>query len=113
MKNSFKNWQKFYKEFFKNDFQKWPCEPLVRIINGNYLKYKINKKTNIKVLDVGCGFGNNLVLFNNNKNKLYGTEVTFKTAKLTQDYLKSINICLLYTSPSPRDVEESRMPSSA
>jgi len=25
----------------------------------------------------------------------------------------SINICLLYTSPSPRDVEESRMPSSA
>ena len=27
--------------------------------------------------------------------------------------LKGINICLLYTSPSPRDVEESRMPSSA
>ena len=25
----------------------------------------------------------------------------------------SINLCLLYTSPSPRDVEESRMPSSA
>ena len=24
-----------------------------------------------------------------------------------------IEICLLYTSPSPRDVEESRMPSSA
>ena len=24
-----------------------------------------------------------------------------------------IGICLLYTSPSPRDVEESRMPSSA
>ena len=27
--------------------------------------------------------------------------------------VKEINICLLYTSPSPRDVEESRMPSSA
>ena len=26
---------------------------------------------------------------------------------------ETINICLLYTSPSPRDVEESRMPSSA
>ena len=25
----------------------------------------------------------------------------------------AINDCLLYTSPSPRDVEESRMPSSA
>ena len=28
------------------------------------------------------------------------------------DYLHEIT-CLLYTSPSPRDVEESRMPSSA
>ena len=27
--------------------------------------------------------------------------------------LKEVLICLLYTSPSPRDVEESRMPSSA
>ena len=24
-----------------------------------------------------------------------------------------VHVCLLYTSPSPRDVEESRMPSSA
>ena len=32
-----------------------------------------------------------------------------------QELLKEIqnDICLLYTSPSPRDVEESRMPSSA
>ena len=27
--------------------------------------------------------------------------------------IKPLSICLLYTSPSPRDVEESRMPSSA
>ena len=27
--------------------------------------------------------------------------------------MDALNICLLYTSPSPRDVEESRMPSSA
>ena len=26
---------------------------------------------------------------------------------------RRLNFCLLYTSPSPRDVEESRMPSSA
>ena len=29
------------------------------------------------------------------------------------DVLKSYNICLLYTSPSPRDLSTSRMPSSA
>ena len=28
-------------------------------------------------------------------------------------YIQRANSCLLYTSPSPRDVEESRMPSSA
>ena len=35
--------------------------------------------------------------------------VTFKNGTI---YLYN-NVCLLYTSPSPRDVEESRMPSSA
>ena len=29
------------------------------------------------------------------------------------DYVVANTNCLLYTSPSPRDVEESRMPSSA
>ena len=39
--------------------------------------------------------------------------------KLTQQQLgyfwrpEEVSLCLLYTSPSPRDVEESRMPSSA
>ena len=30
-----------------------------------------------------------------------------------QDYLDQSNLCLLYTSPSPRDRQKSRMPSSA
>ena len=33
--------------------------------------------------------------------------------KKVKNLRRSINSCLLYTSPSPRDVEESRMPSSA
>ena len=36
------------------------------------------------------------------------TQVDIVSAHRTPSY-----ICLLYTSPSPRDVEESRMPSSA
>ena len=31
----------------------------------------------------------------------------------SKNFLKRINPCLLYTSPSPRDAESSRMPSSA
>ena len=32
---------------------------------------------------------------------------------LVNEIMKELFTCLLYTSPSPRDVEESRMPSSA
>ena len=31
----------------------------------------------------------------------------------TEDATNDSNVCLLYTSPSPRDTERSRMPSSA
>ena len=34
-------------------------------------------------------------------------------AELTKRFEACMESCLLYTSPSPRDVEESRMPSSA
>ena len=36
---------------------------------------------------------------------------TKKTSKINEGQVSEF--CLLYTSPSPRDVEESRMPSSA
>ena len=38
--------------------------------------------------------------------------ITFLTPMHSDDYAY-FNSCLLYTSPSPRDVEEARMPSSA
>ena len=42
------------------------------------------------------------------------TDEPMTMSELSQYLLVSNgNVCLLYTSPSPRDVEESRMPSSA
>ena len=38
---------------------------------------------------------------------------TFGTPIEQQALAKEVNICLLYTSPSPRDLSTSRMPSSA
>ena len=35
------------------------------------------------------------------------------SAQTTDKKVNEVTPCLLYTSPSPRDVEESRMPSSA
>ena len=57
-------------------------------------------------------------------NKFYGDYHALKDVNLSIDEGEVVSIigpsgagkstfCLLYTSPSPRDVEESRMPSSA
>ena len=40
-------------------------------------------------------------------------ETADATLRRIDAYEKALSSCLLYTSPSPRDVEESRMPSSA
>ena len=40
-------------------------------------------------------------------------EEHFNSYEKASELIDGGNICLLYTSPSPRDVEESRMPSSA
>ena len=44
-------------------------------------------------------------------NNLTQTEITSPTFSLLNEY--QVKGCLLYTSPSPRDAHESRMPSSA
>ena len=53
-----------------------------------------------------------------NFENILATEISFRNdvLSLPDEGLKRsdlYNLCLLYTSPSPRDVEESRMPSSA
>ena len=45
---------------------------------------------------------------------LYNIVDTFYSGLISPEALSALSkSCLLYTSPSPRDVEESRMPSSA
>ena len=64
--------------------------------------------------------GCNLVTFTTGRGSAFGSKPSpcVKIATNTEMYTRliddmDINACLLYTSPSPRDVEESRMPSSA
>ena len=55
-----------------------------------------------RVLDVGCGDGQLMAALRDTKNvDARGLE------------LNAHDVCLLYTSPSPRDRQKSRMPSSA
>ena len=51
--------------------------------------------------------------FNAKKIVLIGMDFGREIGKYSKNNVVNPKICLLYTSPSPRDVEESRMPSSA
>ena len=55
-----------------------------------------------------CGFSNSVVQILNH----YGVE--YKDVNVLEDPMIRVKLsCLLYTSPSPRDISGSRMPSSA
>ena len=63
---------------------------------------------------------NDVLFVDNNGSISFATKAVVK-AEITNDLVQGDKViafkmkrsCLLYTSPSPRDVEESRMPSSA
>lgn len=84
-KIEFKVWEKNITS--RKDLPSFPSETLVRIIKGSFLKKKINLNKNSKVLEVGCGFGNNLLVFKDTGCKLYGTEVTSKTCNVPYNNL--------------------------
>lgn len=86
-KDSFKRWEGYFKDAAKCNYPKWPNEPMLKVIFGNYLKNKINLSSKSKVLDIGCGFGNNLLPFYDKGCKCFGTEVTEDIAKQTQRIL--------------------------
>ena len=90
MKKNFYNWEKFHKNL--KNFPAWPNEILVKLINGKYLKNKIFLKKGSNILDVGCGFGNNLLPFNKNSYHLYGTEVSKEISKIASNFLESLGI---------------------
>lgn len=84
------NWSKFHK--FRaniNNFPSWPNEIMLKILFGKYSKFKNLKISNsTKVLDIGCGFGNNLIPFLEKKAKCYGTEISREICNLTTKILK-------------------------
>ena len=76
---------------------------------------QLKKKYNFKVAVGGNGAWE---LAKSDRMKVHGidTVVVGEADELALDLFSDLekgNACLLYTSPSPRDVEESRMPSSA
>ena len=55
----------FVRQRTTQQYPKWPNESMVKMLFGgsNYLKNPLKPESSWKVLDVGCGFANNLVPF--------------------------------------------------
>ena len=93
---------------------------LIKVNPANYLKIKNKIPSNVNILAVSKGFKSQEIktIQNIGQNDFGESKVqeAYEKQLILKD-LKQINWhfigCLLYTSPSPRDVEESRMPSSA
>ena len=60
--------------------------------------------------DIKFNITNNIIHIEGPKGKLEFVKPNDVTIEQTENLL---NVCLLYTSPSPRDLYRSRMPSSA
>ena len=82
-------------------------------------KPKVDQKTKTKGPDL-FSLNNNTELFQNSRGITIKIDrsrdenlTDFGKATLSDRYLGENESCLLYTSPSPRDLSTSRMPSSA
>jgi SAM-dependent methyltransferase len=76
----------------KEDRVLWPCEVMLRTLFGRHLERKVEIEfgEHTRVLDVGCGTGNNLRPFLHKGCQAFGTEVTEKIARQTQDSLSAL-----------------------
>ncbi len=86
--SSFGNWQRFAGRKERENYPIWPNESMLKVLFGNYLKQRLLLPKRMKVLDVGCGFGNNLLPFLVRGDEGFGTEVTAQMARQTQRILK-------------------------
>ena len=86
-------------------------------MNKYCLKGHLILKKNTVILSVNNDEGNLCVDIFFRENKTFGFEEYRKDPENIDGWYKignySDKICLLYTSPSPRDISGSRMPSSA
>jgi ubiquinone/menaquinone biosynthesis C-methylase UbiE len=70
-----------------DSYLKWPDQPMIRALFGGYLEHKVNPSEDWKVLDVGCGCGNNLVPFMNIGCDCYGVEPEAETIEFGEQVL--------------------------
>ncbi len=80
-------WADFAVERSNTNYPKWPNEVMVKMIFGSYLGESIKPQPNGKVLDVGCGFGNNLRPFLDMGCECHGIEIHPDMVKVANEVI--------------------------
>jgi len=87
----FGKWSEIHTKMAANhDELLWPSETLVRLFKGSYVPGLRKEYAGKKVLDVGCGNGNNLVFMASLGLTLAGTEVSQEICELVGGRLRQI-----------------------
>lgn len=84
-----KKWDKFCADKVKTNYPRWPLEPMVKLLFGDYLFNKVKIPDQAAVLDVGCGFGNNLLPFLDKGCSCFGVEITENICKIAKAALRN------------------------
>ncbi len=108
MKKSFpqaREWHEFHDQRLEEgNYPKWPNEAMLKVLFGSYLKHPVHPSSDWKVLDVGCGFGNNLLPFLEKGCECYGVEIDKGIAKLCAPILAKRGYSASITAGSNRNI---------
>lgn len=91
-------WNDFYHKITTGNYPKWPNETILKLFFGSYLKEKPVIEKGQKLLDVGCGTGQNFMPFLEKGIECYGVEVQPELCKLVENLFKEkgLTVSILY-----------------
>jgi len=84
-----KEWSDFHEAKVGGGYSKWPNEPMLKTLFGSYSVNSIKPEPGWRVLDVGCGFGNNLTPFADLGCECHGVEIEPKICSIAENILAS------------------------
>lgn len=83
------DWEAFHRERAVASHPRWPMEAMVKLVFGDYLSRRIHLPQDAQVIDVGCGFGNNLLPFLDRQMKCCGVEIADSIAQVGRELLQA------------------------
>ncbi|WP_042439382.1 class I SAM-dependent methyltransferase [Clostridium amazonitimonense] len=98
--------QKKWGEEVANAYLKWPDENVIRFMNRTF---KNHDKTNIKVLDFGCGAGRNTVALAEDGFQVYGVDYSEECVKITKqrcEKLKNSRVMIKQNNSTDIPIED-------